>query len=192
MTTRPGSAPSSSKTRSWSSPTGDRTAWVVIAIPVRRAARAAARWTRSSWRRQPRLVGPDLADDPGPDPRSRRRRRSNSRTSSSARSSTVRRSIQRLGRVVGGPVPAAAHDDVQPGRLGVAPEPRRVATDPGQGQVDERPAAGRPIGLRARARPRRRRRSAPSSPSGPGRATARSRCARGAGRTRARRAGPDR
>ena len=48
MTTRVGSAPSSSKIRSWSRPTGDRTAWVVMARPVRRAARAAARWTRSS------------------------------------------------------------------------------------------------------------------------------------------------
>ena len=48
MTTRPGSAPSSSKIRSWARPTADITAWVVIARPVRRAARAAARWTRSS------------------------------------------------------------------------------------------------------------------------------------------------
>ena len=48
-------------------------------------------------RRQPRLVGPDLADDPGPDAASRRPRRSTSRTSSSARSSTDRRSMRASG-----------------------------------------------------------------------------------------------
>ena len=48
MTTRDRSAPSFSKMSSWSSPTEDWTQWVVIASPVRRAALAAARWTRSS------------------------------------------------------------------------------------------------------------------------------------------------
>src|SRR5215213_11293967 len=48
-TTRERSAPSSSKMLSWSRPTADWTEWVVIARPVRRDARAAARWTRSSW-----------------------------------------------------------------------------------------------------------------------------------------------
>ena len=48
MTTRPGSTPSSSKIFSCSSPIDDMTAWVVTARPVRRAARPAARWTRSS------------------------------------------------------------------------------------------------------------------------------------------------
>ena len=43
MTIRDGSAPSASNSSSWSSPTADWTACVVIASPVRRAARAARR-----------------------------------------------------------------------------------------------------------------------------------------------------
>ena len=54
--------------RSCASPTSDMTAWVVTARPVRRAARAAARMDALLLAGQPRLVGPDLADDPGRTP----------------------------------------------------------------------------------------------------------------------------
>ena len=69
MMTRVGSAPSSSKIRSWASPTADRTPWVVIARPVRRAARAAARWTRSSGGETHGLSVPISPMIPGRTPR---------------------------------------------------------------------------------------------------------------------------
>ena len=92
MTTRPGSTPSSSNTVSWAAPTSDITAWVVIARPVRRDARAAARWTRSSAGDSHGLSVPISPMIPirmpvSPTPTVA------SATSSSARESTDRRSI---------------------------------------------------------------------------------------------------
>jgi hypothetical protein len=92
-------------------------------------------------RRQPRLVGPDLADDPRPDVRA-----------VNAHLDLADQLIgqvvhgapidQRLGRVVGRPVPARAHHDVQAAGLGVAAQAERVAAHAGQGQVHQRaPAA---------------------------------------------------
>ena len=82
------------RSRSWSSPTGESTAWVVIASPVRRAARATARWTRSSWAESHGLSVPISPMMPGPHaalPHPVGRSRA---TSSSARSSTDRRSMR--------------------------------------------------------------------------------------------------
>ena len=165
MTTRVGSAPSASKMRSWSSPTGDCTAWVVIARPVRRAARAAARWTRSSRAETHGLSVPISPMIPGRIPVSPTPSVA-SRTSSSARSSTERRSIERLRRVVGAAVPAAAHHDVEAGRPGEPGQPRRIAADAGEGQVDERRAAGRPERRELLDDDAARRASAASNPSG--------------------------
>ena len=107
MTTRDRSAPSASKTSSWSSPTVDWTAWVVIARPVRRAARAAARWTRSSWADSHGLSVADLADDPGPDPGLPH---ALGRVADDLVGQRVDRAAvdQRLGRVVGAAIPAAS------------------------------------------------------------------------------------
>ena len=79
--------------------------------------------------RDPRLVRPDLADDPRPDARLPHPVGRSRATSSSARSSTDRRSIERVRRVVRRPVPAAAHDDVEAAGLGQAAQPGRVAPD---------------------------------------------------------------
>ena len=144
MTTRVGSAPSSSKIRSWSSPTGDSTAWVVIARPVRRAARAAARWTRSSCADTHGLSVPISPMIPGRTPVS---------PTPVARlgDELVGEVIDRppvdegLRRVVRAAIPAAAHDDVEPARPGDARQPGRIAPDPGQGQVHEPAAAGGPV-----------------------------------------------
>ena len=142
MTTRPGSAPSSSKIRSWARPTSDRTAWVVIARPVRRAARRSRPMHPLLGRRDPRLVRPDLADDPGPDP-------AVPHPALDLGDQLVGEVVCRpaidegLRRVVGRAVPAAAHHEVEPARLGQAAQPGRVATDARQGQVHEAPPAGR-------------------------------------------------
>ena len=114
-----------------------------MASPVRRAARAAARWTRSSGARDPRLVRADLADDPGAD--------------AGLPHPVGRLADQLVGQVVDGPpvdarlrrvvraaIPAAAHDDVQAAGPRRAAQPLRVAPDARQGQVDEAaPAGGR-------------------------------------------------
>ena len=184
MTTRDRSAPSASKTSSWSSPTVDWTAWVVIASPVRRAARAAARWTRSSWAESHGLSVPISPMIPARIPVSPTPSVA-SRTISSA-SGVDRAAIdQRLGRVVGAAVPAGAHDDVESGRPGEPGEPRRVAPDAVERQVDDASRRRPPGTRRAPRRSRARRGAAPSSPSGSGCARARSRCARGAGPSRA-------
>ena len=119
-------------------------AWVVIASPVRRAARATARWTRSSCGRQPRLVRADLADDARPDaglPHPV------GRLSDQLVGEVVDRPPidARLGRVVGAAVPATAHDDVQAARR--RDRPRATAgsrPDAGRRQVDDRAAARGP------------------------------------------------
>ena len=87
-------------------------------------------------RRDPRLVGPDLADDPGadaglPHPVGR--------LADELVGQVVHGPAldQRLGRVVGGPVPARAHDDVQSGRRRQAAQPLRVALHPGRRDVHE-------------------------------------------------------
>ena len=185
MTTRDRSAPSASKTSSWSRPTVDWTAWVVIARPVRRAARAAARWTRSSRAESHGLSVPISPMIPGrtpvsPDPVGRL---ADELVGERVDGPAV---DQGLGRVVGVAVPAGAHHDVEAGRLREPDEPRRVTPDAGQGQVDERsrrPPRG--TGTAPRRSPAGRA-AAPSSPSGPGRARARSRCARGAASSRGR------
>ena len=117
-------------------PTGDSTPWVVMARPVRRAARAAARWTRSSRRRHPGLVRADLADDPGPDP-------AVADPLGGLRDELVGQVVHRspvdrgLGRVVGAAIPAAAHDDVELARLGRCRRAR-------PGRARPRAASGRP------------------------------------------------
>ena len=142
MTTRAGSTPSSSKIRSWASPTSDSTAWVVMARPVRRAARAAARWTRSSAGDTHGLSVPISPMMPGRTPVS-------PTPSVDLPDELVGEIVdrtpidQRLGRVVGGPVPAAAHDDVE--AAGARPASRsqsRITPDARQGQVHQPASAG--------------------------------------------------
>ncbi len=142
MTTLVGSAPSSSKMRSWSRPTGERTPWVVMARPVRRAARAAARWTRSSCAETHGLSVPISPMMPGRTPLSPTPSVA-SATSSSARSIHGPAIDQRLGRVVGAAIPAAAHDDVQVARPRETGQPGRVAPDAGEREVDQAAATGR-------------------------------------------------
>ena len=91
-----GSAPSSSKIRSWASPTSDRTRVGRDRQPgpPRRPRRRPM--DALLGRRDPRLVGPDLADDPGPDARLPHPV-GRLATSSSARSSTERRSMRASG-----------------------------------------------------------------------------------------------
>ena len=117
-------------------------AWVVIASPVRRAARAAARWTRSSAADSHGLSVPISPMMPG---RTRVRPDAVRRLADELVGEVVDRSPvdARLGRVVGPAVPAAAHDHVQAAGPGDRAEPSRVATDAGQRQVDERAAARR-------------------------------------------------
>ena len=78
------------------------TACVVTAIPVARAARPHGAEDALLLGRDPRLVDPDLADDPGPDPGAvgpslPATPSSNSRIITSASSSTLRRSISASG-----------------------------------------------------------------------------------------------
>ena len=108
-----------------------------------REARAAARWTRSSRARQPRLVRADLADDPGPD--------------AGLPDPVGRLADELVGEVVDGPpvderlrgVVARSRYQPQPitmwSPVGARQprQPARVATDPGRRQVDERAATGR-------------------------------------------------
>ena len=97
MTTRPGSsALLLEDAAAGPARPADRTAWVVIARPVRRAARAAARWTRSSAGETHGLSVPISPMIPGRTPLSPTPSVA-SRTSSSARSSTERRSISASG-----------------------------------------------------------------------------------------------
>ena len=140
MTTRDGSTPSSVKILSCARPTADCTPCVVIAMPVWTDARAAARCTRSSSALTHGLSVPISPMIPGrmplpPTPSL------NSATITAARSSTERRSIERLGRIVGAAIPAGAHDDVQARGAGQPPQATRVAADAVEGQVDEGGAA---------------------------------------------------
>ena len=148
MTTRPGSAPSSSKIRSWARPTSERTPWVVIASPVRRDARAAARWTRSSAGETHGLSVPISPMIPGRTPRVPHSLLdlADKLVGQVVHGATV---DPGLGRVVGRPIPAAAHDEVQAARLGEATQPGRVAPDARQRQVDEAAAACRSVRVRA-------------------------------------------
>ena len=89
----------------------------------------------------PRLVGADLADDPGPDPGVAD---AVSELGDDLVGQVVDRPSvdQRLGGVVGAAIPAGAHHDVQAGGARQAPQPMRVAAHPVERQVDERcPAA---------------------------------------------------
>ena len=93
--------------------------------------------------REPRLVGADLADDAGPDagvPDSVGRL-ADELVGEVVDGPAVDRG---LGRVVGVAVPAAAHDEVEAGRRREPDEPRRVAPDAGQRQVDQARAARLP------------------------------------------------
>ena len=92
-------------------------------------------------RRDPRLVGPDLADDPRPDTAVPHPL---GRLADDLVGQLVDRAPidQRLGRVVRVAVPARAHHDVEPGRFGQADEPGRLASDARQRQIDERRATG--------------------------------------------------
>ena len=121
----------------------DSTAWVVTASPVRRAARAAARWTRSSTADSHGLSVPISPMIPGripvpPTP------------PSISRDELVREVVDgppvdpRLGRVVRGPVPAAAHHDVHATGSGELCQPDRIAPDTRQRHVDEAAPAGLP------------------------------------------------
>ena len=92
-------------------------------------------------RRDPRLVGPDLADDPRPHaglPHSL------GRLADQLVGQVVGRAAvdARLGRVVGGAIPAAAHDDVEVTGRRESDQPRRVPPDAGERQVDQ-PAPAR-------------------------------------------------
>jgi hypothetical protein len=141
MTTRDRSAPSASNRLELVEPTVDWTAWVVIASPVRRAARAAARWTRSSRGEIHGLSVPISPMIPGRIPVSPYPvgRLVDDLVGERVDGATV---DQRLGRVVGVAIPAGAHDEVQSGRLRQPGEPARVPPDTGQRQVDDRAPAG--------------------------------------------------
>ena len=143
MTIRVGSAPASSRTRNWSSPTAESTPCVVMANPVRRDARAAARCTRSSWAVSQGLSVPISPMMPGrtplsPDP------------AGDLVDKLVGQRIDaasvdaRLGRVVGLAIPATAHHHVQAAGGRDRSQPLRVAADAGRRQVHDRPAARRP------------------------------------------------
>ncbi len=94
-------------------------------------------------RRQPGLVGADLADDPGPDTRVLDAKLD---LPDELLGQVVDRAAVdlRLGRVVGPAVPTGAHDDVEVAGLGIAAQPDRIPAHARQGQVDQGPAAGRP------------------------------------------------
>ena len=87
-------------------------------------------------RAQPRLVGPDLADDPRPDAGVAD---AVGRLADELVGQVVHRAAvdPRVRRVVGGPIPAAAHHDVQVAPFAERPQPPRVAADPVERQVDE-------------------------------------------------------
>ena len=96
MITRSGLRPSSTRTSSWAAPTGDATPWVVTAMPVAIAARAAARWTRSSAGLSQGLSVPISPMIPGRTPVPSTPC-SNSAMSSAASSPTVRRAMRASG-----------------------------------------------------------------------------------------------
>ena len=115
----------------------------MIARPVRFAARAAARWTRSSAAEthglsvpiSPMIPGSDaaLADPVGC--------LAHELVGEVVDGAPV---DQRLGRVVRAAVPAGAHHDVQPRRACQPGEPHRIASDPGRREVDEAASPGGP------------------------------------------------
>ena len=92
-------------------------------------------------RRDPGLVGADLPDDAWLDP-------GVPHSVGRLADQLIRQRVHRpaldegLGRVEGAPVPAATHDDVQPGRSADRGEPGGVAPDAGQREVDQAVAAG--------------------------------------------------
>ena len=98
--------------------------------------------TLLGWR-DPRLVGPDLADDPRPHARLPH---SLGRLADQLVGQVVGRAAvdAGLGRVVGGPVPAAAHDDVEVTGRRESDEPRRIPPDTGERQVDQPAPTGLP------------------------------------------------
>ena len=127
--------------RSWASPTGDITAWVITAMPVARDARATARKTRSSCAESHGLSVPISPMIPGRIARPVGALLELAGPARRPATPTVRRSIERLGRVVGLAIPAAAHHEVEAGCLGEPAQPGRVAPDRLQGEVGEaRPA----------------------------------------------------
>ena len=88
---------------------------------------------------EPRFVGPELANDPGPDAAvpNPNRRLANDLVGEIGDRAAV---DQGFGRVVRVAVPAAAHDEVKSGCTREAGEPLRVAPDARQRQVDDRGA----------------------------------------------------
>src|SRR4051812_14324169 len=92
-------------------------------------------------RRDPRLVGPDLADDPGPYPALPHP--VGGLADELVGEVVDRPAIEtRLGWVIGAAVPAGTHHDVQPREAGYAGEPGGIAPHAVERQVDERRAAG--------------------------------------------------
>ena len=87
-------------------------------------------------RRDPRLVGADLADDPRPD--ARLPHPGLDLPDELVGEIVGRTPIdQRVRRVVGGPVPAAAHDHVESAGARHVAKPERVTPDTRQGQVHQ-------------------------------------------------------
>ena len=93
--------------------------------------------------RQPRLVRADLAEDAGADPRLPHPVRD---FADELVGQVVNGSLvdARLDRVVGVPIPPAAHHDVEAARPRKAREPARVATNARQRQVSQGAATGGP------------------------------------------------
>ncbi len=143
MTTRDRSAPSASKTSSWSRPDRRLDRVGRDREPGPAGGPGGGSVDPLLARRDPRLVRPDLADDPGPDPGLAHAlgRLADDLVGERFDGAAV---DQRLGRVVGVAIPARAHDDVQPGRLRQPDEPARIPPDAGQREVEDRAAAGRP------------------------------------------------
>src|SRR6188508_2217289 len=92
-------------------------------------------------RRHPRLVGPDLADDPGPDPGVADTIR---RLADELVGEVIHRPSvdQRLCRVVGASIPATAHDDAETGRARDTSQPHGIPADTRHREVDDTAATG--------------------------------------------------
>jgi hypothetical protein len=94
-------------------------------------------------RADPRLAGPDLADDAGPHAGAGH---ALGELADQLIGKVVGRATvdERLGRVVGLVVPAAAHHDLQAGAACQAAQPLRIAADARHGEVHQRRATSPP------------------------------------------------
>jgi len=90
--------------------------------------------------RDPRLVRADLADDAGPHAPIPRTGNPLLQLPHELVGEVVDRATidQRLGRVVGAAIPAAAHHDVEPGRLREPAKPPGIASEARRGDIRER------------------------------------------------------